>query len=897
MRTPPLGRVLMAAFACSLATLAAAGGPIYTYDHVNRIPYTWDTASWPNDMVPVYTDLGSLGTLANARAGQLVANAASQWSSVPSSSFRAIVAGDFSTVGLGDVSSTNVTSVIGTFNGGGIHVVYDDDGSILTDYFGVPPTSVLGISDIESVALDSPEVLEAFVILSGPGVRSDDPNGDGFSGVVTHEMGHALNLAHTQANGGTLPSTFLDPPQPPGCGAPWTGAPDVRQGETMYPFITPRPADTGEFMGTVDQLDDKAALSDLYPGPGWPANRGTIRGQVLDSSGNPITGINLIARNVSDPFRDCTSYISGQVSKGSAGPDGSFVMDGLTPGASYVLYVDALLGGAYSVPTPIVMPAPEEYFNGSMESSNGLTDDRCAWSPVAVTAGTPVVLDIRLNKIFGTPTLITAPDLSVESVPYDITSDGGVVVGGTGLDGAPVFRWDVNANTFDVIGGTVAGQVAISDDGLTIAANVVDGDGINKAAIYRNNVWTILPTVPGSVACDSGSGNGLSKTIAYDISGDGSTVVGMSYGSQGCGASTIRGFRWNASGGIVALPKIDAFSRINRANAVNYDGSVIVGRDDANNGQLRGFQWRNGVYSLIRRNNLPVGEAVDVSADGQYIVGQSNSAATNSNDWRWFQPTGVEILGALSGQESGLTAALNDDASVITGHSLDFDAGTITPTIWTSGLGLIDFNQFLGAQGVVTTGLGMRLGVSMSGDGHTITGFANGPRGYLGWVLKTPTSVVCHTPAGSPTQPETTVVSFPQGLNAALDSGDTLGPCQCNGTAPTGIAQLLAGKPAAGTVHLEWSAVAGAAGYDLVRGSLAVLQSSHGDFSAATTGCLENDMGATSWDDAATLNVGDGFWYLVRAVSCGGSATFDSGAPSQVASRDVGILASPEACP
>ena len=249
----------------------------------------------------------------------------------------------------------------------------------------------------------------------------------------------------------------------------------------------------------------------------------------------------------------------------------------------------------------------------------------------------------------------------------------------------------------------MAAQCAISDDGLKIAANVVDTDGINKAAIYANDAWTVLPPVPGAVACNQSSA-GPSYTHAYDISGDGSTVVGLSYGTQGCGTSTIRGFKWTAAGGTVALPKFDAPSRASRANAVNYDGSVIVGWDDSNSGQRRGVQWRNGAPSLIRRNNLSVGEALDVSADGQYIVGQSNSSATNSNDWLWSQSSGVQLLGALPGQDSGLTGALNDDASVITGQSLDFDAGTITPTIWTSGLGLIDFNQFLSAQGVVDDG-------------------------------------------------------------------------------------------------------------------------------------------------------------------------------------------------
>ena len=104
-------------------------------------------------------------------------------------------------------------------------------------------------------------------------------------------------------------------------------------------------------------------------------------------------------------------------------------------------------------------------------------------------------------------------------------------------------------------------------------------------------------------------------------------------------------------------------------------------------------------------------------------------------------------------------------------------------------------------------------------------------------------------------------------------------------------------KPAAGIAHVSWNSVGAATGYDLVRGSLKVLSSSHGDFWPSTIDCLENDLTGTSRDDADTPAAGDGYWYLVRAANCGGSATFDSGAPSQVGSRDAGIQASPSSCP
>ena len=288
-----------------------------------------------------------------------------------------------------------------------------------------------------------------------------------------------------------------------------------------------------------------------------------------------------------------------------------------------------------------------------------------------------------------------------------------------------------------------------------------------------------------------------------------------------------------------------------------------------------------------------------MSRDGQYVVGQSSLASSN-NAWR-YSVAGQHrssCSGSLPSYDNAVTIAISDDHSVITGYSTSSSmTGGTSPTIWTPGLHWSNFNTFLAAQGVNITDIYPYASTAMSADGRVITGVLASIFGDVAFVVKTPTSIVCHAPAGSPTQLQTTIVSFPQGLDAALASGDTLGPCQCNATAPTEIPALTIGKPAAGTAQLDWSAIGAATGYDLARGSLSVLRSSHGDFSTATTDCLENDLTGTSRDDADTPGAGDGFWYLVRAVNCGGSATFDSGAPSQVGSRDAGIQASSSSCP
>ncbi len=881
-----LVRSTLAVVAVGLATAALAGGPLNTFDAANRIPYHWDMSRWPNGQVPVLTDLGPLGPLTNERANEMVAFAANQWSSVPTSSFRAGIYGDFSAIGLGDVDNSNINSIIGTFNDGGIDVVYDTDGSILQNFFGLPPTGVLGITSLDFVNTGTPEILEAWMVLSGPGIHANDPDGIGFQGVVTHEMGHALNLAHSQSNGAVQNFQVLDAPNPSGCATPWSGTVSPMQIETMYPISTPEPGQSGEGMGTVDRIDDMSALSDIYPAPGYPQNRGTIQGTIYDAGFGEVGSVNVIARNVADPFNDVSSYISGQVSKGDAGPDGSYVFNDLTPGARYVVYVDKLEIGAFSVPVLLTLPGPEEYYNGAMEGADSTTDDRCSWTTVAATPGAPVTADIQFQKYPGAPTFIPMPAVGV---PSDITPDGSIAVGGEG-DGQQIFRWNLDTGAFDELGGVFTGGVGISDDGTKIVAAATDPiDGYVHAAIFQTDAWTTLPGVAGGVPCGGSSGNILSS--AYDISGDGNTVVGLSYGSLGCQGDTIRGFKWTSAGGTVALPKVNSFAYPGRASAVNYDGSVIVGFDQASTGMRRGVVWKNGVASLILTStNNWTGEALHVTPNGATVLGVSSGATSNQAYRYGVTPKTLTLLGNFGSPYTGAVAnSGNDNLSLITGYSTT--SGGVTPAMWTAQLHWFNYNTFLSSQGVNTHGVLIAAPTAVSSTGTVMVGNLSTQYGNVGFALKTPTSVVCHVAAGGP--PQTQSVSFPAGLDTALAAGDTLGPCACSASAPVGTPTL------GFTAHdaFSWTSLPGATGYDVSRGSLSALHASSGDFAVATTDCMESALSATNTTDADAPTTGDGFWYLVRGMTCGGRGTFDTGAPSQAGSRDPGIQLSANTCP
>jgi hypothetical protein len=103
--------------------------------------------------------------------------------------------------------------------------------------------------------------------------------------------------------------------------------------------------------------------------------------------------------------------------------------------------------------------------------------------------------------------------------------------------------------------------------------------------------------------------------------------------------------------------------------------------------------------------------------------------------------------------------------------------------------------------------------------------------------------------------------------------------------------KITYGVPAS---HLQWLTPVPATSYDIVRGNLATLRASGGDFTASTEACLVNDTTSMSFDDPAP---GAGWWYLVRGRNGAVVGSWSDGSASQVGSRDAEIAASGNACP
>ncbi len=119
--------------------------------------------------------------------------------------------------------------------------------------------------------------------------------------------------------------------------------------------------------------------------------------------------------------------------------------------------------------------------------------------------------------------------------------------------------------------------------------------------------------------------------------------------------------------------------------------------------------------------------------------------------------------------------------------------------------------------------------------------------------------------------------------------------CACS-TAPQPASSRIFVEKNSGIPRVTWEIDPAALGYDVLRGSLASLRSSHGNFGTSTTDCLA-DNHELPWQDDADPAPAGGSWYLIRSVAASSAGTYDDGSARQVAPRDAAIASSPAACP
>ncbi|QYJ75053.1 hypothetical protein [Shewanella sp. FJAT-52076] len=859
----------------TVSSAAFAGGPLYIHDKTMQ-PYKWDTSKGE---IPVWTDGGKIiknkdgidipsftvlekGTTFNqditlpdgtilqkytpldrdytfltiAQANNITAAAIAEWSNVETSTLDMKIAGSIeSQTGIADVNASNVDQIYGAQNGYGFWVNYDTDGAILENYFGISREQVLGIAFPEWADEETGEILEATALMNGWYVDIKDTQGKMVQGVFTHEFGHALNMSHSQANGHftyIANNTYTMHDGVAGC--PGTNTYTGRNSapsdsiETMFPFINVRGIE-GQEQGTVNVRDDIVNISDLYPTTNYKTQYGTIKGKLYTKDGVEYSGMNMVARNLDNPLHDVVTQQSGNMTQGRIGPDGSFTINGLTPGGRYALYMDPIRAGGYpTVPTDIL--SENEYWNDGEGTSPSL-DNACDMTPIIVSAGETKEISMYFNGY--TDGIQYTP--LVAAWVSDHAKNGKKALGTTGV-GTP-FVYDSTHKTFETL-ITPEGFAALSATNAAMNKNAtkaaviadLDGNGIGQGAVWdiRSNKLTELED-PSNNTCAIAGQAGVSSHSVWDIDDLGHYVAGNSRrpntGGNECApgeASSSYGVPtvWDArtgkakllTDGLEFVPRSygQGFEVLIkgtrkeawvRADRISGNGMTVTGSGNNNNTQLA---WVNGklhdLYTDFGALNSSVisndGELVAFGAQrgfGRRAFGEGVkvwNAKTNQikelGGLRWCEDVPYYVFNNnfcaepfnMTHDEIATTAGLplnmvldaNDDLSVITGRLLinGMPAGS---TIYMEGIGWMTGQEFFAKQGVVEAKNLMTNGIfGVSANGSEMMAGIVGLPTPLTIEIDANKAFVCKDGVDQE-------LAFPKQIIAAVKAGAEFGRC------------------------------------------------------------------------------------------------------------------------
>jgi probable HAF family extracellular repeat protein len=314
-----------------------------------------------------------------------------------------------------------------------------------------------------------------------------------------------------------------------------------------------------------------------------------------------------------------------------------------------------------------------------------------------------------------------------------MSADGSIVVG-TRSNFGPVFKW--SNGVVENIGG-VGFQAKISRDGKVIVSDATDSQGITSAAIWQGGTnWRTLGGIPNGKTIDG------TVSSAYDVSGDGSVIVGLAWHSSG----KSRAFLWSAVSGMVDLGSLQNDS--SRASAVSGNGSVVVGWD--NNSMpseylpRRGAIWFESAERLVHPYGW-IGEVGGVNFDGHYLVGRGCPAKPRHASLYRADTAVCRDLGAIprglsptirDQEDMSFANGVSDDGSVVIGAS-----GWMPPLdafIWLKGQAkIMKLSTYLAESGIMGFEKWTLLYVSaVSPNGKILCGVGVNPASQVeGWIV------------------------------------------------------------------------------------------------------------------------------------------------------------------
>lgn len=268
-------------------------------------------------------------------------------------------------------------------------------------------------------------------------------------------------------------------------------------------------------------------------------------------------------------------------------------------------------------------------------------------------------------------------------------SDDGSAVAGTNSDNNPTaFYWhkgDTTITNLGTLGGTQSYAKALSGDGSTVVGDFYDADQLSQAFVWKRD---------GGGMVGIGVPDGQTQSFATHVSFDGSVVGGEVFNDN---ASDLRAFRWTAQTGLTDLGDLGGSET--RLQAMNRDGSVLVGYSDDASGSARAFRWANGAIGDLQAPGFINSFARGVSDDGAVVIGNASMP----------DPSGAQ----------------GPEGPVILYRGFR----------WTNESGMITVDQWLRDNGVTLAQDITADAAAVSADGETVFGrLANGGGYYIAHV-------------------------------------------------------------------------------------------------------------------------------------------------------------------
>ena len=328
-------------------------------------------------------------------------------------------------------------------------------------------------------------------------------------------------------------------------------------------------------------------------------------------------------------------------------------------------------------------------------------------------------ITITCISSFGTAA-ITLTDLGDMRVT-GMSADGSTVIGDSNRRAV---RWTQGAGIeFLYSNLSYSDARSVSTDGNRIVGGEYDGN------ISTGMVWDKSTALTSAVT--------ITNSFIGAVSSNGSTIAGTQFqsGVQSAFRATI-----NSNGiSVQNIGSLDSSqSRFVWVSGLSADGQVLVGQADTADGYRRAIRWTptGGMQNLGNLNGAYESQASwanATNASGSIVVGVGK-AGGSERAMVWTEQDGMRNLGAFGGFYGSEATALTLDGSLIVGFGSRVDKDGMVAMAWTSNLEMIDLNTYLTFQNIDMSGWVLNFAQAVSADGSVIAGtgtYLGEQRGFL----------------------------------------------------------------------------------------------------------------------------------------------------------------------